>query len=561
MSNEAGWKTRADLEHQIMRLLRRGSSQRQISRALGVTRGLVKRVVQGSSRAAAAPHTALPAIATAPAATPRASKLDAHEGRIKELLAEFPSITARRVYEELRAGGYEGRYSIVKERVRKLRPPKPPEPSRVRPVFGPGEMAEQDWSPYRVEFSDGTRLVHAFMLSLSHSRSRYVDFFESEDLFALLEGHRRAFEHLGGVPHAIRYDNQKAVVARREGPDVIYQPRLLAFATYYGFDPQAVRPRKPNDKAFVERDLWDVERSFLCGRRFRDIEDMRVQARRWLAEIVELRFHTKFRRRRIVEIFADEERAALRPLPTHPFDTARVVYRLCSIEGFVHWEGNRYSVPYEHVTALVPVRITQDELFVYGPGLACIAHHQLFARGKGADSVIGAHRPPRLETPGASLELIRERFLALGPAAEEFLGGLVEAQPRSAAYHARRILELRERYAAPDVVAAMAHALTFRSFSANAVARIVEVRARPRTLDEYVAAETEGKLRGLLSGERLVPRDLRSYDISLPPLPSPPADTESAPARCDTTNETHATEEPPPCPTEMPPSQDPTKPK
>src|ERR1700690_3393350 len=95
MRNEAGWKPSADLEHQIMRLIRRGLSQRQISRALGVTRGLVKRVVQGSSRAAAAPHTALPAIVTALAATPRASKLDAHEGRIKELLPGFPTIPPR----------------------------------------------------------------------------------------------------------------------------------------------------------------------------------------------------------------------------------------------------------------------------------------------------------------------------------------------------------------------------------------------------------------------------------------------------------------------------------
>jgi hypothetical protein len=92
-TNEAGWKTSADLEHQIMRLIRRGSSERRISRALGVTRELVKRVVQGSSRAAAAPHTALPAIATAPAATPRASKLDAHEGCIEDPLAEVSSTT------------------------------------------------------------------------------------------------------------------------------------------------------------------------------------------------------------------------------------------------------------------------------------------------------------------------------------------------------------------------------------------------------------------------------------------------------------------------------------
>ena len=85
--------------------------------------------------------------------------------------------------------------------------------------------------------------------------------------------------------------------------------------------------------------------------------------------------------------------------------------------GFIHWDGNRYSVPYEHVTALLAVRITQNELYVYGPGLACIAHHQLLARGTGGDSVLAAHRPPRLDSPGASLEIIREHFLALGEAA------------------------------------------------------------------------------------------------------------------------------------------------
>jgi hypothetical protein len=53
---------------------------------------------------------------------------------------------------------------------------------------------------HKVDFTDGTRVVHAFMLSLSHSRRRYADFFEGEDLVALLEGHRRAFEYLPGSP-------------------------------------------------------------------------------------------------------------------------------------------------------------------------------------------------------------------------------------------------------------------------------------------------------------------------------------------------------------------------
>lgn len=500
---------RQDLEAQVVALSGRGLGQRRIARTIGVSRGLVCRILRRRKEAALRPHTALPDPAIR---APRTSKLDAFESRIRELLSSYPQITAQRILEELRAGGYDGGYSILKARVQRLRPAAPIEPSRVRPEIHAGEEGEQDWSPQKVGFEDGPRTMHTFLLTLSFSRARYPDFFDGEDLFALLEGHRRAFDEMRGVPARIKYDNQRAVVARREGPDVIYQPHLLAFAAHYGFEPVAVRPRRPNDKAIVERDLFDVERSFLCGRRFRDTADLRERAKKWIVEVVLARRHPKMKDRTVGEVFEAMERPALRPLPSHPFDTARVVYRLCSIDGFVSWDGNRYSVPYEHVTALLPVRVTQTEVFVYGPDLSCVARHERLPRGAGREVVVPAHRPPRREGAGASVDLVRGAFLALCDEAASFLHGLVGTQPRSAAYHARRILELRERYSAADVAAALGHAARFQAFSHAAVARILEVRAQPRTLEEYVAAETADKLRGLLGAERLRPRDLRSYD-------------------------------------------------
>ena len=112
------WNTRTELDHQILLLLRRGRSQREISRALGVTRGLVRRVVAGLHENAAAPQSALIAPAPSPA-TPRPSKLDVHEERIKELIALYPSITVQRVFEELRAdfGAWRTRGSERRERV------------------------------------------------------------------------------------------------------------------------------------------------------------------------------------------------------------------------------------------------------------------------------------------------------------------------------------------------------------------------------------------------------------------------------------------------------------
>jgi len=81
---------------------------------------------------------------------------------------------------------------------------------------------------------------------------------------------------------------------------------------------------------------------------------MRRQLASWIDEIVDTR---RLHKRTALERFA-EEQAHLRPLPLHPYDTARVIYRVCGIDGFVAWDGNRYAVPYDHITDILPVRVT-----------------------------------------------------------------------------------------------------------------------------------------------------------------------------------------------------------
>ena len=198
-------------------------------------------------------------------------------------------------------------------------------------------------------------------------------------------------------------------------------------------------------------------------------------------------------------------------------------------------------MPTEHVTDLLPVRVTQSEILVYSIDLRCVARHELRPSGAGDDVPLPGRRPAARR--GADLEQLRQAYQDLDESAARFLQGLESAQPRSAAYHARLVLALRERFSTHDLVAALAHATRFGAFEHHAVERILVARSAPRGLDEYVAEATAQKLAAVLGETQTGPRDLHEYD-QLPcwsratPLTSeedscPPRDPASEPPSVD----------------------------
>jgi transposase len=500
------WRTREELVHAVVMLATKGEPRRAIARALGISRNTVRALLEAHEAGRETEHVALP---TPPSRAPRPSKLDDHKTRVGELLLRFPDITAQRVFELLKDEGFAGGYTAVKRYVRTLRPAPRPTPSLVTPTYEPGQMAECDWSPYSVRFTTGaTAIVQAFGYMLVSSRRKSFSLYESSNLFALTDGHVRAFARFEGCAHECKYDSQKPVVLRWEGNQPIYNPGFLAFASHYAFRPVAVRRGKPNDKPRVERSFWEVERSFLNGREFRDLNDMREQLVDWLDRVVDQRRRNK---RTALERF-EEEREHLVSLPRHPYDTARVVYRVASIDGFVSWGGNHYAVPYEHVTEIVPVRITQRELFVYAADLRCIARHELAPRGAGQRlDPMGLHPAPSHKSP-LDLDRLGVAFANLGERAAVFFRMLSAGPARTWGWQARRILMLRERYATEELDLALGHAADFAALDHRAVERILAARATPRTLDEYVAEHTAQKLEETLGHARTTPRDLTEYD-------------------------------------------------
>ena len=246
------------VEHEIIRRWHAGQSMRGIAGDLGISRHRVARTIRHhqQSRDSGGTHPDLPQRRGR-----RKSKLDPFEDALGQLLARYPNMTATRMFEELRTLGYQGGYTILRQRMNELRQRPAPQPV-IRFETAPGVQAQMDWSVYDIDFtSEGRRRVHLFGYILSYSRRQYLCFTEQEDFENTTRQHIRAFEHLQGVAATCLYDNMKVVVQRWEDDQPIYNTRFLAFATHYGYSPGPVvrelrkRREKSRDNSITSRKI------------------------------------------------------------------------------------------------------------------------------------------------------------------------------------------------------------------------------------------------------------------------------------------------------------------
>jgi transposase len=514
-----------DQRNEIMRRRQAGASLRQIARELGMSRRTVGRVLAGveAARSGRAPTSNLPRPSQR-----RPGLLDAHEEFLRHLLERYPHMKVRRVLEELRGRGFRGGYTIVRLRVRELRPQPGKEPV-VRFETPMGQQAQMDYSTYDIDFGDeGRRRVYLFSYLLSYSRRVYLRFVESQDFATTIREHVRAFEYLQGVASVCLYDNMKVVVLRHDEDGPLYNPRFLAFATHYGFKPWACLPRRAQTKGKQERFFSYVESSLLNGRTFRTLDHLNDVARWWLDNVADVRIQRETKERPLDR--HAREQPHLIPLPAQPYDTALVVYRVVNVEGFVAYQQNFYSVPWRWLGQALPLRITEDEVVIYTPRLEAIARHRLFLRSAtNQRSEDKAHRPR--DDSAQHLLLLRERFAELGDIASRFLDGLLRDQ-RCGKAQARKVLTLLSTYTRRDLLAALDRAVRFGAYSAGAVERILAAQAKPKSVLEALAEEAPQQTRRLrpdLFDEPVPPRPLSEYCQLLEKTDVPPSETNAAP--------------------------------
>jgi transposase len=369
---------------QVRALLADGVSQRETARRLGMNRRTVARLAVSDEP---------PRYRRAPAG----SKLDPFVPVLRRLLAEWPQLKAPRATELLREYGYDGSVDLVKRRLRELRP------VLVRPAqrtgYRPGQVLQLDWAemPTRPLLDGRERRIYALVASLPYSAAQTVFFSFELTLEAFLEGHVRAFEWLGGVPRECVYDNLRSVVARREGEQVVWNPRFLHLRGHYGFHATACTPATPREKGSVEAAVRHLKSGFWPARRFASLAELEEQYARWRDERCNRRVHATGRFP--VDERLAEERHGLRPLPPTRFDWSGHRTTRVPLDGYLRHGGCFYRAPARLVHERVELRFDRDQVWIIHRGGEVARYPRSYQQGVWLPPPIVRPEPPAAAAP------------------------------------------------------------------------------------------------------------------------------------------------------------------
>lgn len=338
-------------------------SIKEIARQMGVARNTVRTALRSDMPPAYERET-------------KGSIVDSFEPEIRRLLMATPRMPATVIAERI---GWTRSMTVLKERVRELRPLfLPPDPSG-RTEYLPGELAQWDlwFPPADVPLEAGQIARPPVIVGIcGYSRMMVGRMIPSREAHDILSGNLACLLELGAVPRAGVYDNEGALVSRRGGKANLSDP-FQRFRGTLGMKVIVLRPRDPEAKGVVERHNGYLETSFLPGRRFSSPADFNAQLTEWL-ERANRRIHATLRCRP-VERF-EEDRAAMMPLPPVLPDTAWHHSLRLGRDHYVRVGTCDYSVHPKVVGRRIEIAATASEVVVTCAGDVVGRHPRSWAK-------------------------------------------------------------------------------------------------------------------------------------------------------------------------------------
>lgn len=429
-------------------LVKRGKSQRQIARELGVSRKTVARALEEP-------------VDKKPAKRHRASSVDPYRTQIGQWLQD--GLSTVRMLELARADPvqpYLGGRSVFGEYVRRMRLEQERIVADVPVRFEglPGEYLQVDWGEVRhFPFTQQAPATRYFLsCRLKFSRWSWVRWTTRMDEETLIRGLVDCLCTLGWVPWILVFDNMKTVTLGRDAENQpIWNPTFLQFAREFDFHPEVCAIGAGNQKGSVESLVKWVKGNFLPGRSFADDADLSGQNEAWL-QMANNRPNAATGDAPNVRLKVESAKGS--PLPPTANDYGFPVSGEVNAGSMVHVAGNSYSVPLGNRGAPVTVRMHRDHVVIWRD-MVLLANHGRVPDGAHQRIAVPEHFAPIFaKKPRAQTMLEREALLRLGGGAVAYVSEVSRRRRERLGEEVAAIYALYEQYGQQPLLDAMTQA-------------------------------------------------------------------------------------------------------
>jgi transposase len=458
--------------HIRQRVLREGVSKRQILRETGMHWTTLEKILE---------HSSPPGYQrTKP---PKKTKIGPHLDRIRQILDSDKDVpkkqrhTAHRIWQRLRAEGFDGGYTIVKDAVREIK-------KTGKEIFMPlrhlaGE-AQVDFGQAVVKMAGILRQIFFFVMALPYSDVFFVKAYERECTETFWDGHVEAFKFFGGVSKRISYDNSRIAISKIIGPRTRnLTDGFLQLVSHYLFKYHFCLVRRANEKGVVEGLVKFVRLNFLVPvPQVRDFKELNTHLLNMCREDTQRRVRGQTKNK---EKLLAEEQLSFSPLPRKPFDACRIQGGIVNCELLVRFDNNDYSVPMEYAYHDVTVKGYTDRVQIYRFNDIIAVHNRCWGKEKQIFDPL--HYLPLLEHKPHSLPFARPFENLSLPKCFEVLYSRIEQELENGVREYIGVLRLLETYSLKQLTKAVEKALTFRTHSKAAIEQFLPAYkyGRPRT--------------------------------------------------------------------------------
>ncbi len=432
----------------------------------------------------------------------RASKLDPYRDLIKQFVEQDPQVKTPVVLQRIQDKGFDGRITILRDYLQKLRAPQSSPTPFIRFESDPGKQMQIDWGHFgHLQYQDTKRKLYALAVIEGYSRMLYVEFTHSQNQSALHQCMLNAFTFFGGTPHEIVVDNMLTAVIERQGRLIRFNDALLTFLIPFKMVPIACNPGAPHEKGKVENAIKYLRLNFWPLRTFTDLCDVNRQVKKWLDTVANVRIH-RTTLKRPVDRFAN---VCLRPLPELLPDCRETETLKVYKDFAVRFDANTYTTPPWAISKQVTLKANQQTVIIFYQHKKIAVHDRCWQRGQRIETPTHKEQVRKLQRK-LWLDKDIAAFSSIGKEAVTYLQALSQAR-QPIKKNVLKLLSLKDDYGALSIIYALKKALAHNAIGADYIENILYQEMTPKKQHPPVRLKKEA-----LNNIRLPEPSLEEYD-------------------------------------------------